>query len=332
MKTIAFFGIKGGTGKTTIVFHLAWMLAERGLRVLMVDLDPQANLTAWSLGEECSQALWRQDVPPTMSSALNPVIHGHRANITAIVGQPLSERVMLLPGDLGLFQYEDPLSDAWHRCIFEPENMSAFRRMNALNDVIQPHARRFGADVVLIDLAPNLGAINRAALITANSVVFPLIPDRLSVFGLVNMGHALRDWRMKWFTVTNRLDPPPINNPEKGEMRPIGYVLSRLSVFGNRPTTSQAQSADAIAEAYARHVAGEEPPPPDAEDPNCLGQIKNYQSLATMAYEAHKPMFLLRPADGAIGGHQRAAQDTYHVFRALAERVARRIDLQLPDS
>jgi chromosome partitioning protein len=333
MKTIAFFGIKGGTGKTAIVYHLTWMLAERGLRVMMADLDPQANLTAWSLGEERAQALWQCDVPPTISTALRPVIEGQRADPVAIIGQPLSERILLLPGDLGLFQYEDILSSAWHQCIFEPQTERAFHRMNALNDVIQPHARRFRADVVLIDLAPNLGAINRAALIAANCVVFPLIPDRLSVLGLANMGHVLREWGLTWATVVNRLfDPPSIFNLAKGEMRPIGYVLSRLSVFKNRLTMSDAYSADAIAVAYAKHVTGESPPPPGADDPNCLGQIKNYQSLAAMAYDAHKPMFLLRPGDGAIGGHQRAAQDAYHAFRMLAERVAGRIGLRFPDS
>jgi cellulose biosynthesis protein BcsQ len=202
--------------------------------------------------------------------------------------------------------------------------------MNAFNDVIQSHAQRFRADVVLIDLAPNFGAINRAALIAVNSVIFSLTPDHLAVFGLEYMGRALKEWGITWAEVANSYsDLSSIFNPAKGEMRPIGYVLSH---YGNVPVTSQAQSTDAIAEAYAKHVTGEEPPPPGAEDPNCLGQIKNYQSLAAMAYEAHKPMFLLRPADGTIGGHQRAAHDTYRVFRTLAERVAYRMGLQLPDT
>jgi len=333
MKSIAFFGIKGGTGKTTIVFHLAWMLAERGLRVLMVDLDPQANLTAWSLSEERIQSLWDQDAPPTISTALRPVIEGRRADITAFRGQFLSDRLMLLPGDLSLFRYEDLLSDAWHRCLFEPSNEPAFHRMNAFNDVIQPHARRLRADVVLIDLAPNFGAINRAALITVNSVIFSLTPDHLAVFSLEYMGQVLKEWGITWTTVANSVsNPPPILNLAKGDMRPNGYVLSRLSAFNNGSVAAQPQSTDVIAEAYAKYVTGDEPPLPGAEDTNCLGQIKNYQSLATMAYEAHKPMFLLRPADGAIGGHQRAAHDTYHEFHTLAERVACRVGLKLPDT
>ena len=52
MKTIAFFNNKGGVGKTSLVYHLAWMFADHGIKTLAVDLDPQANLTAMFLDEE----------------------------------------------------------------------------------------------------------------------------------------------------------------------------------------------------------------------------------------------------------------------------------------
>ena len=49
MKTIAFFNNEGGVGKTSLVYHLAWMYADLGLSVLAADLDPQANLTTMFL-------------------------------------------------------------------------------------------------------------------------------------------------------------------------------------------------------------------------------------------------------------------------------------------
>lgn len=49
MKTIAFFNNKGGVGKTSLVYHLAWMYADLGLSVVAADLDPQANLTSMLL-------------------------------------------------------------------------------------------------------------------------------------------------------------------------------------------------------------------------------------------------------------------------------------------
>jgi len=54
MKTIAFFNNKGGVGKTTLVYHIAWMMSELGHNVLAADLDPQANLSSMFLSEEKS--------------------------------------------------------------------------------------------------------------------------------------------------------------------------------------------------------------------------------------------------------------------------------------
>ena len=61
MKTLAFFNNKGGVGKTTLVYHLAWMFAELGLSVLAADLDPQANLTSMFLSEDELEDIWEED-------------------------------------------------------------------------------------------------------------------------------------------------------------------------------------------------------------------------------------------------------------------------------
>ena len=67
-------------------------------------------------------------------------------------------------------------------------------------------------------------------------------------------------------------------------------------------------------------------------DPSCIATLKNYRSLMPMAQEARKPMFFLKPADGAIGGHMAAVQDGYRDFRALAKRIARRCGVAMPRS
>jgi cellulose biosynthesis protein BcsQ len=55
---IAFFNNKGGVGKTSLVYHLAWMYRDLGLNVLAADLDPQANLTSAFLDEERLEEIW----------------------------------------------------------------------------------------------------------------------------------------------------------------------------------------------------------------------------------------------------------------------------------
>ena len=77
MKTIAFFNNKGGVGKTTLVYHLAWMYAELGFSVVAADLDPQANLSAVFLSEDRLEQLWPDGGhPDSILGAVSPILRG----------------------------------------------------------------------------------------------------------------------------------------------------------------------------------------------------------------------------------------------------------------
>ena len=136
------------------------MFADRGIKTLAVDLDPQANLTAMFLDEFRLERLWPDGAhPETVFGAIEPILRG-----TGDIANPHVEKVApklgLIAGDLGLSHFEDKLSDAWPRCHNRDE--SAFRTMTAFHRLIQRGAES-GAELVLIDVGPNLGAINRAA-------------------------------------------------------------------------------------------------------------------------------------------------------------------------
>lgn len=87
---------------------------------------------------------------------------------------------------------------------------------------------------------------------------------------------------------------------------------------------------DRIPEVYATEVVGETAaaPPEGQMDDHCIGMVKHYRSLMPMAQEARKPMFHLRPADGAIGSHASAAQDARENFRTIAEAIMDRCGLR----
>ncbi|HCF59634.1 MAG TPA: chromosome partitioning protein, partial [Myxococcales bacterium] len=72
MKTLAFFNNKGGVGKTALVYHVAWMLAERGVPVLAIDLDPQSNLSSMFLTEQRLAELWNER--KTVMAAVQPLV------------------------------------------------------------------------------------------------------------------------------------------------------------------------------------------------------------------------------------------------------------------
>ncbi len=320
MKTIAFFNNKGGVGKTTLVYHLAWMLADRGEVVLAADLDPQANLTSMFLGEDRLEMLWPEgEHPDTIFGALRPIIRGIGDVETPHV-EALDDRLGLVVGDLGLSTFEDKLSSAWPACHNRDE--SAFRVMTAFHRGIRRAAGDLKADWILMDVGPNLGAINRAALIAADCVVIPLGPDLFSLQGLRNLGPTLRDWRASWTELGGKNPAPDLDLPP-GTIRPLGYIVMQHGMRENKPPKAYQRWIDRFPLAYRRHVLGstETSAPPAQTDPHCLAMLKHYRSLAPMAMEARKPIFRLKPADGAIGAHAEAVRNAGDDFQVLARHI-----------
>jgi chromosome partitioning protein len=319
MKTIGFFNNKGGVGKTSLVYHVAWMLSRLGTRVIAVDLDPQANLTSMFLAEERLEEIWELLPRPTIHGAVSPQFRGV-GDVQAPVIERVADNIGLIVGDLDLSRLEDDLSAAWPKCQLGDER--SFRVMSAFARAMDMGGAAFGAEVALVDVGPNLGALNRAALLACDFVVVPLGADLFSLQGLRNMGPTLREWRQVWRGMRANNPDPSLVLPE-GAIQPVGYVVMRHSVLSGRPARAFGKWIARIPVQYRRHVLDElEDEPRDvADDPNCIARLKDYRSLMPMAQEARKPMFLLRPADGAFGGHQQAVADCYGDFKNLTTRI-----------
>jgi len=331
MRTIAFFNNKGGVGKTSLVYHLTWMYADMGCRVVAADLDPQANLTSMFLNEDRLEELWPDgEHSQSVLGAIRPILKG-TGDIAEPYVEDISDNIGLIVGDLGLSTFEDKLSDAWPRCHDRDE--SAFRIISAFHRLLQRAADSRGAELILMDVGPNLGAINRAAIIAAEHVAIPLAPDLFSLQGLRNLGPTLRDWRREWKERRERNPDGTLDLPG-GDMEPAGYVVMQHAVRLDRPVQAYGRWMERIPEEYRSAVLASVGKLASAveKDPNCLAQLKHYRSLMPMAMEARKPIFFLKPADGAIGAHYSAVQECGKDFRKLAERLAKRCHLSVTRS
>lgn len=324
MKTIAFFNNKGGVGKTSLVYHLAWMYAKQGITVLAVDLDPQANLSSMFLDEDRLAELWDDGEGSTIHDSLLPLMT-RTGDIVQPHVESVHQRLGLIPGNLALSRFEDLLSENWPKCLDGQE--AAFRVITAFHRVMLDARAQIEADLVLIDVGPNLGAINRSALIAAEHVVIPLAPDLFSLQGLKNLGPTLREWRRGW---KKRLDELPgragIDAPG-GEMQPAGYVVMQHGIRDSRPVKAYQRWLDRIPSVYRKAILDivAEKPPAVLSDPYNLALLKHYRSLMPMAMDARKPMFFLKPSDGAIGAHVEAVRTCYDDFLGLAQAVAEKV-------
>jgi len=160
-RVIAFANQKGGVAKTTTTLNLGVALAEQGLRVLLVDLDPQGNLTM-------SQGWNPDEIDRSMFDVLV-----HRLPISEIVR---NNEVDVAVSSIDLAGAELALS-------------SMIGRERALEKGIAPVRENY--DYILIDTPPSLGLLTINALVAANGVIVPVQCEYLSLRGLVQLENTL---------------------------------------------------------------------------------------------------------------------------------------------
>jgi len=301
------------------------MFAELGYRVVAADYDPQANLTAMSL-KEMDLLKIEDDEIESIYDVVAPLISKGSGVVPKTV--EIVNGFALLPGDLELSNVEDALSAEWTRCLSDSvlDRERAFRVTTSLSRAASAAGEAYEADVVLVDVGPNLGAINRSALLGADAVVVPVAPDIFSLKGLTNVGRGLGEWRKGWDRRLENAPPPEDDNWPAGEMNPLGYVVSRFSTYAGERAAHFRRWINRVPTVFHQDVLNEPGPYSISveEDTARLAWLKDYRSLMPMAQEARKPIFLLKPGDGAIGGHQQAVLSAYADFKDLAETVLSR--------
>ena len=322
IKTLTFFNNKGGVGKTSLAYHLAWTYADLGMNILVADLDPQSNLTAAFLSEDEIAELWDEGkLGTTIFDCVKPLTE--MGDIANPVLMQCGTNLYLLPGHVALSGFEDTLSGEWPDSLGSRRLYRPMRILSAFWQVLQMAGKQINADLILVDVGPNLGAINRSVLIATNYVLIPLGADLFSLQGLKNLGPALREWRADWGKRIKNWEenPEAADYPDFqlpiGEMKPIGYVCQQPEVRMKEPVKAYRKWLDRMPTIYREAVLGL----PDDDGEYELATIKHYRSLVPMAQERRKPIFKLTAADGAIGSHAEAAKSAWKDFRDLAQVI-----------
>lgn len=197
VQKIALFNHKGGVSKTTTTFNLGWMLASKGKRVILVDSDPQCNLTGMALGEETEDDEARiQEIYNTASNiktGLAPAFESQPRAIEAVDCIPVKGRegLFLLPGHVGLAEYEVTLGIAQELS----GSIQALKNLpGSINDLLEKTAAKFNADYMLIDMSPSLGSINQNLLMISDYFLVPTTADFFSVMAIDSLARVLPRW------------------------------------------------------------------------------------------------------------------------------------------
>lgn len=309
------------------------MFSRLGYPTLAVDLDPQANLTSAFFDEEFLETLWNVELQTsgvTVLGCVSPILEG-TGDIREAAPLEVAPGLWVIGGDLGLSRFEDKLSDSWPKGY--NSDQAALRATSAFHRITKEAGRSVGATVALFDVGPNLGAINRAVLLATDFLLIPLAADLFSLQGLKNLGPTVREWREQWALVRKLVLKNTTIDLPGGTMTPAGYIVLQHAVRLDRPVKAYAKWLKRIPAVYVDSVLGENPGLEGEEitvDRHCLGTLRNFRSLMPMAQDVRKPMFDLRPADGAIGSHAQLVQTCATEFTQLAERIANVCSLEKP--
>ena len=330
MRSLVFFNNKGGVGKTTLTFNLAHMLARQGRRVLVLDYDPQCNISAIFLDEQVLAEIWEAERPGTTVKDCLDLVRRGKGEVVLPCPREVADGLWLLPGHLGLSRFEQTLAEEFGKTLGS-NNERALDVTTALDLLSDMAAQATGAEIVLIDVGPSLGALNRAALLGCDHVVLPVAPDLFSLQGLRNVGPTLRDWRSDWELVRDRgLKGRVRQQLAPHAFEPLGYVVQQHLARSDRPVVGHRRWAEQLPTEYHLHVLGE----PEwregltvANDPHCLALLPHYASLVPIAQEARKPIFDLKQADGVSGGQTQAVARCRTNFEGIARTLLDRLGL-----
>ena len=200
-KQIALFNHKGGVSKTTTTFNLGWMLAAKGKTVVLVDCDPQCNLTGMVLGfrgtqsrvDKAFQRIYESEDVRDIYHGLAPAFESRPEPLKPVVCESVKGRsnMYLLPGNIRFAEYEVVLGMAQE---LSSSLVSLQNLPGSLHYLFMKTAKKYKADFVLVDMGPSLGAINRNLLMTSDYFLVPMFPDYFSVMAAESLASILSQW------------------------------------------------------------------------------------------------------------------------------------------
>jgi len=330
MKTLAIFNHKGGVGKTTLAVNLADAMVDLGVRVLLVDADPQCNLTAFYLDEKRLDALLgdSDDVNGgTIWSAIKPVVDG-KGPIKDIDAYEVREGLLFVPGDVLLADYEEELPAAWTGSFARKER--DYDVMCALSRAVRGIAGRYEVGVVIYDVGPNVGPLNRAVILDADYFATPVAADLFSLRALATVGRSMSRWITDWRTVL-ALAPSSLKaSLLKGNPMYLGYITSAYKVSSGRVATRpheywEAKIAPRVRDRIVADLQKVDPSLTPFFRNNKLGAVKNFQSLAPQAQTLGIAIGKLR---GHVNpGYNEQVAEANQQFAGLSRELLKRMDL-----
>jgi cellulose biosynthesis protein BcsQ len=282
---ITIYNHKGGVGKTTLTVNIAAALAAMGRSVLLVDSDPQCNLTSYLLSDDVVDDLLDHSDGPhgqTLWAAVKPLFD--RTGDLGAIDTTNIAKLALLPGDIRLSEYEEFLAEAWTDSF--KRRLGGLKATTSISELVDRVNESYAFDFVFYDPGPNIGALNRILLLDSDFFIVPVACDLFSVRALSTLGQTLKKWVLDAQTIAS-LAPDGVSLL-RGKPRFLGYVPQGFKMYGKAMAQEPARYLRHIKKRMYEDVAAvlrsiDPSLAPDASVDPLIGQVKDFASLVQRA-------------------------------------------------
>lgn len=341
VQKIALFNHKGGVSKTTTTFNLGWMLASKGKKVILVDTDPQCNLTGLALKEVTEDDEARieaiYNTVSNIKTGLAPAFESQPKAIEAVDCVPIEgqEGLFLLPGHVGFAEYEVTLGIAQELS----GSIQTLKNLpGSISDLLEKTASKFNADYILIDMSPSLGSINQNLLMTSDFFMVPTTADFFSVMAIDSLAKILPRW-YAWAKMASSM--PILKDaaypfPEV-TLRFLGSIVQNYRIIRGKETVAFQTWIQKIEQTISSKLApvlqqnnmllpDQAYTEQGVESNFTLTKISNFNSLIALSQEHRTPVYALTPAQlGQTGVVLQANQEKQAEFQLTFSDLADKV-------
>jgi len=339
---IAMFNHKGGVSKTTTTFNLGWMLASKGYKVVLVDADPQCNLTGLVLGYQGFDefdAFYEKHPKQNIKFGLAPAFESQPRQVEAVecVKAKGRRNLFLVPGHINLSEYEVTLGIAQELS----GTIQALQNVpGSLSFFLDKIAEKYEADFVLVDMNPSLGPINQNLLMTSDYFIVPTAPDYFSRMAISSLLSVLPRWHA-WFSKAQSHPvfrtaayPFPTTIPKL-----LGTVIQKYRPRKGEATEGFQKWIDEINQVVSTKLVKALAPlgmtlpiakykkvDSDFGKTYCLAQIPDFNTLIATSQTHRIPIFALKDSMfGHVGKVLQQDQKKRRDFRKIFDQLSNRV-------
>ncbi|MDG2950973.1 ParA family protein [Exercitatus varius] len=353
-----------GVGKSTLAFHLSHTLSEMNYKTLIIDLDPQCNLTVFSMDEEKLHNIWKEEddfiddfdsafnkigkqkfenlvsKPKTIHFLLKPTEDGSVNSLSELELPPpveINKNLSLIPGRLTIHKYENKISERWAG-LYQGDPL-AIRTITDIRYIAENYAKNYGFEYIIIDTSPNLGALNKVIISTVDGFLIPAFPDMFSLYGIRNIGASLDKWNSEFGIIYSLISIDKRKRFPEQFVRFLGYTIYNAKKYtskndklalAHRNYAQQIPGTikEFISENIRKHLTSDMVDNPIGKESIML----SHNTLVTMAQKYKTPMWNVPSLEGldqvdknTIAGNRQSYLDTREKYIEFTNDFLERI-------